>query len=87
MHATRRGLGFFLIAMLAAGPVIAQAEKPGEKKEKKAKGEKRKKGKKKGNAKGVRSIHRLKVANIDGEEISLRKFRNQVLMVVNVASL
>tara|TARA_B100002049_G_scaffold213540_1_gene177912 strand:- start:23 stop:226 length:204 start_codon:yes stop_codon:yes gene_type:complete len=38
------------------------------------------------NAKAPHSLFQLKVKDIDGKAVALGKFRNQVLLVVNVAS-
>jgi len=59
-------------ALLAVGTtnIVHGEDKPQEKKEKKAK----------------KSVYRFKARDIDGNAVALRKYRDQVLLVVNVAS-
>jgi glutathione peroxidase len=58
---------------LGTTSIVRREEKPQEKKDKKAK-------------KTPTSVHHFKVKDIDGKAVALRKYRDQVLLVVNVAS-
>ena len=62
-------------ALLAVGTtnIVHSEDKPQEKKGKKAKQAKK-------------SVYRFNAKDIDGNAVALRKYRDQVLLVVNVAS-
>ena len=75
---------YLLAASLSAGALSALAadEKPAEKTEKTEKTEKKDAKAKK----APKSVHAFVVKDIDGKAVALKKYRDQVLLLVNVAS-